>query len=232
MKAEHRNKLIQYVMIGAIVGLLVLVVWIICEYMFPGLLPLVRTGDEEAIAAYIQEEGAWLGAFLIILLCILQVVSVVIPDIPIHVAAGILYGWWRATIMCYIGFVLGNALVFFMARRLKKRFSAYFPVPDSKSWLIRQINSRRPSVVIGIACMVPGVPNGIIPYVAEQAHITGRGYTKAVASTAWLQILTNCLCGHFLIRGMYAAAIGAFVLQLLVIGVITLKRDVILGKFR
>ena len=45
MKAEHRNKLIQYVMIGAIVGLLVLVVWIICEYMFPGLLPLVRTGD-------------------------------------------------------------------------------------------------------------------------------------------------------------------------------------------
>ena len=85
-------------------------------------------------------------------------------------------------------------------------------------------------VVAGLACMVPGVPNGIIPYVAEQAHITGRNYTKAVAATAWLQILTHCLCGHFLIREKYLTAVLIYGTQIAVIAVIAWKRDVILGR--
>lgn len=78
--------------------------------------------------------------------------------------------------------------------------------------------------------MAPGVPNGIIPYVAEQAHITGRNYTKAVAATAWLQILTHCLCGHFLIREKYLTAVLIYGTQIAVIAVIAWKRDVILGR--
>ena len=231
MNLQHgKNRIIQIVAVGTVVLLSAVLLWVFLQYRFPGLMPLVRKGDEQAIAAYIHEEGAWIGALLIVLLCILQVMSIVLPGAPIHVAAGILYGWWRGVLMCYTGFVLGNALVFFLARRLKKRFSAYFPVPDRKSWLIRQINSRDPVVVAGLACMAPGVPNGIIPYVAEQAHITGRNYTKAVAATAWLQILTHCLCGHFLIREKYLTAVLIYGTQIAVIAVIAWKRDVILGR--
>ena len=85
-------------------------------------------------------------------------------------------------------------------------------------------------LVARLACIVPGVPNGIIPYVAEQAHITGRNYTKAVAATAWLQILTHCLCGHFLIREKYLTAVLIYGTQIAVLAVIAWKRDVILGR--
>ena len=130
MNLQHgKNRIIQILAVGAVVLLSAVLLWVFLQYCFPGLMPLVRKGDEQAIAAYIHEEGAWIGALLIVLLCILQVMSIVLPGAPIHVAAGILYGWWRGVLMCYTGFVLGNALVFFLARRLKKRFSAYFPVP-------------------------------------------------------------------------------------------------------
>ena len=166
------------------------------------------------------------------MLSALQVISIVLPGLPIHLAVGMIYGWVKASVVCYIGFVLGNALVFYAARRLGRRLGNYIPGLNRENWLTQKINSTHPAFVVALACMVPAVPNGAIPYIAARADITTRGYVMAVAATAWLQCVTNCLCGYFIILGQYAAAIIVFVIQLGIIGLISWKREALLGKLK
>ena len=156
----------------------------------------------------------------------------VLPGLPIHLAVGMMYGWVKASLACYFGFVLGNALVFYAARRLGRRLSSFIPGLNRDNWLTQKINSTHPAFVVAIACMLPAMPNGIIPYIAARADITGRGYVTAVASTAWLQCVTNCLCGYFIILGQYGMAVLVFVVQLIIIGLISWKREALLGKLR
>ncbi len=229
---ERREKLFGTFLIFLITAVIVLIIFLMFRYLFPGLLPLVRAGDEKGIAAYLNKEGAWKGLACSFLLCILQVMSVVIPCVPIHVATGLIYGLWTAWIVCYLGFIAGNVIVFTAARRLGRHISRLIPLPQKSNWLTQKINSAHPAVVIALACMIPAVPNGIIPYIAARSVLSTRGLAIAVAATSWLQVLTNCACGFFIIRGQIGMAVLVFVLQLLLIGVIAWKREPILGKLK
>ena len=120
--SEHQPKFHQKLIgISAIVLLLLLIVlifYVTFNHIFPGLWPLLKAGDEQGIARYLELEGEWKGLMLAVVLSALQVVSIVLPGLPIHLAVGMIYGWLKASIACYIGFVLGNAFVFAVARRL------------------------------------------------------------------------------------------------------------------
>ncbi len=231
MKHSNREYLKGYAIMALMILLILLfVVWIF-QYLFPGLLPLLMTRDDEAIADYIRSEGLWRGRFCVYILCIMQVVSIVIPSLPIHVAVGSIYGWWKSSILCYLGFVSGNALVFNAARRLGERVERFVPGIKDENWLTRKINTENPAVVVALACMIPGVPNGMIPYVASRTQMTQREYTKAIALSSWLQVLINCCCGHFLMQGDYIVAISMFLLQMVIIAILFWKRDKILVFF-
>ena len=226
MKTEKKRKLVGICAVLLLLLLIVFIFYMTFNRLFPGLWPLLKAGDEQGIAAYLEFEGEWMGLVLAVLLSALQVISVVLPGLPIHLAVGMIYGWVKASI------VLGNALVFYAARKLGRRLSSFIPGLTRDNWLTRKINSTHPAFVVAIACMVPALPNGVIPYIAARADITGRGYVAAVASTAWLQCVTNCLCGYFIILGQFAMAILVFVVQLMIIGLISWKREALLGKLR
>ena len=231
-QTSFRQKLIGVSAILVLLLLIVLIFYVTFNHLFPGLWPLLKAGDEQGIARYLELEGEWKGLILAAVLSALQVISIVLPGLPIHLAVGMIYGWVKASVVCYIGFVLGNALVFYAARRLGRRLGNYIPGLNRENWLTQKINSTHPAFVVALACMVPAVPNGAIPYIAARADITTRGYVMAVAATAWLQCVTNCLCGYFIILGQYAAAIIVFVIQLGIIGLISWKREALLGKLK
>lgn len=229
---KFHQKLIGISAIVLLLLLIVLIFYLTFNHIFPGLWPLLKAGDEQGIARYLELEGEWKGLMLAVVLSALQVVSIVLPGLPIHLAVGMIYGWLKASIACYIGFVLGNAFVFAVARRLGRRLGNYIPGLNRPNWLTQKINSTHPAFVVAIACMVPAVPNGAIPYIASRADITGRGYVGVVAATAWLQCVTNCLCGYFLILGQYLGAAIVFIAQLVIIGLISWKREALLGSLK
>ena len=156
MKQEFRQKLIGISAIILLLLLIVLIFYMTFNHIFPGLWPLLKAGDEQGIARYLELEGEWKGLILAVVLSALQVVSIVLPGLPIHLAVGMIYGWVKASIACYIGFVLGNAFVFAVARKLGRRLGNYIPGLNRQNWLTQKINSRHPAFVVAIACMVPG----------------------------------------------------------------------------
>lgn len=190
---------------------------------------ILKTGDQAQLIAYISGRSAFGGMFILYVMAVLQVVSVVLPGMLIQVSGALIFGWWKAFIICWCGFVSGNALVFCAARIMGKSLTDTLNLDSKNTWLVKQMNSRDPAFVTALACMIPGVPNGIIPYIASRTKLYLNQYVKAVAKSCWIQILLNCIAGHFLVRGEFTFSIFAISLQICILLVIARYRDRILS---
>ncbi|MDD6258113.1 MAG: VTT domain-containing protein [Erysipelotrichaceae bacterium] len=192
---------------------------------------LLRTGNQHELEEYLNAQDQIGGYSLLFILQVLQVISIFFPGMVIQIAGAMIYGWWKSFLICWIGFVFGNALVFGVARVFGKSLAFAFDDHDKKNnWLIEKINDGNQVFVVAIACLVPGIPNGIIPYLASRTSISLKDFALAVAGSSWIQIVLNCIAGHFLSRGEYLFMVFAFALQIALIVVITKNRDKLLKK--
>ena len=95
----------------------------------------------------------------------------------------------------------------------------------TSQWLMEKLNGTKQQFMVVIACMVPAIPNGIIPYLAARTEITAKEYVSAVAMGSWLQILLACMAGQFIINGQWLYTVLTVVFQCLVIVIILWKKD-------
>lgn len=198
------------ILIGA--ALLVFLLYQSFGTMLPGLIQVLKSGSEKEIAEYLNEAGRWDGLLCTVLLQFIQVVSIVLPGMPIQIAAGMVYGAWRAFLVTYFGYVAANVVVFAAARRVGSHVTDNLPSKMKNNWLLNKFNTIRPEFVVAMACLMPGVPNGIVPYIAAGTQITYKDFTIAVAAGSGVPILLSCLTGHFLLNGDYTFSVISIVL--------------------
>ncbi len=216
-----KEKLVPILMVIVIA----ILIWIAFGNKIPGLIPLLKEGDGEKIADYLAQETGIKGVIAVILLQMIQVVSIVLPGMAIQVAAGLIYGWLQGFFMCYFGFVLSNLLIFVFARKMGSGRLREVSMGRTSQWLMEKLNGTKPQFMVVIANMVPAIPNGVIPFIAAKTDITAKEYVTAVAMGSWLQILTSCMAGQFIIQGKWMFTGIAIAFQCLVIVIILLKRD-------
>lgn len=229
--AKKITQTVLFIIVIVCVFLLIFwMIWYILNHMFPELLQLLKSGNQQQISDYISAMGAWKGMLMIYLISILQVVSIFIPGIVIQLSAGLVFPWYIAFLLCYLGFVSGNVLVFLVARRLGDRVLNHLPINTKLQWLKDKTDSRKMIFYFGLACLVPGVPNGVIPYAAATTSITAKGFGAAIFASSWVQILSNCVAGHFLIRGQYLYMTISFIVQIIIIVAVALKRNYFLER--
>lgn len=231
MKKSDKKKQIGLLLL--LIGVFALTIFLIVHFFgdtFATLWKLLKDNDQAELEAYLNSQNEVSGLISIFILTILQVVSIFFPGMIIQVAAGVIYGWAKAFFACYLGFITGNVLVFYFARRFSNVMSAVLNMEKKSSWITDKINSTKPGFVFALACMIPGIPNGFIPYFASQTDIRTYQYTECVAVSSWIQILSNCVIGHFLIRGEYVYMIASLAIQIAIILIAIWKRDWFLGK--
>ena len=216
-----KEKLVPILMVIVIA----ILIWIAFGNKIPGLIPLLKEGDGEKIADYLAQETGIKGVIAVILLQMIQVVSIVLPGMAIQVAAGLIYGWLQGFLMCYFGFVLSNLLIFMFARRMGSGRLKDVSMGRTSQWLMEKLNGTKPQFIVVIANMVPAIPNGVIPFIAAKTSITAKEYVIAVAMGSWLQILTSCMAGQFIIQGKWMFTGIALAFQILVIVIILINKD-------
>ncbi|MEG2144135.1 MAG: hypothetical protein RRY40_02275, partial [Oscillospiraceae bacterium] len=98
---------------------------IIIPFLFPVVLTLVpdiyniiKTQNYAEIEGYLQSFG-FLGGFWAVIIQMLQVFSVVVPAPLIWISVGVVYGTIWGVLICTTGVVLGNLVVFTLARKFK-----------------------------------------------------------------------------------------------------------------
>ena len=224
-KKEKSKKIWRLVLFIALLALAVFLLWLFFGDTLTDLIKLVFSGKEDAVEEYLKQNGAWKGLLSTFILSALQVISIFFPGFAIQIAAGVIFGWSRAFLACYFGYVFGNILVFFVARKLGDQITDLIPTSkrnrESSMKLIEKMKSTRPTLVVAVANLLPIIPNGIIPYIAARSSIRNIRFTEAIMATCWIQIFFNCLAGGFLKHGQIGFMIGALAIQILLLVVVS-----------
>lgn len=229
-KLKKVNKNLIVAILIAVILLTAYLIYVFFGDFFAELYSLIRTGDQEQIAAYLNGQSQVGGYFALFFCSILQVVSIFIPGMVIQITGALIYGWWKSFLVCWIGFTAGNALVFVLARIFGKSIQIATKTEEKSTWLMSKINNGNPVLVIAVSCMIPGIPNGIIPYIAARSRITFQQFVRAVFESSSVQILMNCVIGHFLIRGEWAWMFVMIAAEALMIYIVIKYRDQLINR--
>lgn len=232
--AETVKKIKKSTIFIGVIAVVAMIVFIVYKFFGPQiveLFQLLEHGDQDELSAYLASQSSFHGYFMLWFICILQVVSIFFPGMVIHITGAMIYKWWKSFLICWFGFVSGNAIVFMLAKAFGKSISLAFEAKEKKqNWLVEKINHGNQVFVVAIACMIPGIPNGIIPYLAARTNITLKNFVLAVACSSWIQILLNCIAGHFWMQGEYGFMILAFAIEVAIIVIVAKNRDRILKQ--
>ena len=73
--------------------------------------------DPKEFRNWVQGTGIW-GKFLMIGISAFQIIVAVVPGEPIEIASGYAFGWIEGAILCLIGSIIGQTIVFLFAKNL------------------------------------------------------------------------------------------------------------------
>lgn len=202
-----KTKALRIAIAAGISALILALAMIVLDQALPGFIEVLREGDQQAIEDYLRAESNFRGMALAVLLQFLQIISVVFPGGPIHLATGIIFGVWIGVLVCLIGYVAGNGAVFLFSRRFQRQLSELLPVEKEggKGELIT--NSRHPAYMTCIACMLPFFPNGLIPHVAARTNLSFRSFILAISVGCLPSLLMMNAVGNSLLCGQYWLAL-------------------------
>lgn len=200
--------------------LIALIVVIAINAILPGFLDVLEHGDQAETEQYIRSFGSIRGVLLAFMLQFIQILSIFFPGGPIQIAIGIVFGTLEGFIICHLGYVSANVFVFFSARRLGNRLDQLFAGSNRTKRLKFISEAQHPGYVVALSCLMPFLPNGLVPYIAARTKITTLNFLISVYFGSVPTLLVLCAIGNKILLGDYLKV--ALLCGLLVVGVLLL----------
>lgn len=215
-----------------VLSVAVLVFVFLAAYNFiPEVLYILKEGDQAAMESYIRSSGKN-GAGILVLLQVLQTVTIVFPGIPIYMCAGIIFGRKLGTLICYITYVITNVGVFIFSRNVGEAADNLMN-NDKEAGIAKLMNkSKHPVRLIAALCVLPIIPNGIIPHIAAKSSLSLKQFILAVAVGCAPGIFIFVCCGDLILNGYFGLTMGicAGALVLLVVSYIFKEKFAVLAE--
>ena len=178
-------------MVG-MVALVVLIIYLGMRFAFPECYAALKNGDPEALHDFLSQGKTWKTLIVLFILQFVQIISIVLPSPPIHIAGGMVAGTLRAFATCHVSYCLANLTVFVLARKFSKSLNRLGSASGKTSKLTEMFEKSDPWIVVVLACMVPIVPNGLIPYAAAQTNMKKSVFTWSVFVGGFVPTLLLC----------------------------------------
>ncbi len=204
LKTTEKNQRARLVLSIIKISLLVLIVAGIPLYLYFFKLDWLRGfRDIDKIVEFLNSYKSE-SALIYIAFQIVQIVISVIPGQVFQVAAGYLFGFWRALLYAMTGAVLGTGLSFMLARLLGRDFLHIFFGEKKMSYYIQRLNSKRAYTLIFFLYLIPGIPKDMLSYAAGASEMRFKPFIL-LASVGRLPGMVGCLLiGTMAESGEYA----------------------------
>jgi len=217
---SKRTTILRVASLVAALLIIVLIVVVAINAILPGFLDVLERGDQTEIEQYIRSFGSIRGVLLAFLLQFIQILSIFFPGGPIQIAIGIVFGTLAGFLICHVGYVLANVLVFYSARKLGNRLDQLF-AGSSRTRRLKFISeAKHPGYVVALSCLMPFLPNGLVPYIAARTKITTLHFLISVYLGSIPTLLMLCAIGNKILLGDYLKV--AVLCAALVAGVVVL----------
>ena len=223
------KKWFQFALIEGVAVAIIALICFVVVHMMPGFLQVLQGGNESEIEAYLNENAGIQGMVCTGILQFLQVISIVFPGMPIQFAAGIVYGTWKGFVLCHVSYLAANLCVFLMARRFKGHMGSSGSLEKKFRKLDFIKNSKNPGYMTALACLIPVLPKGIVPYVACQTGMTARHFVFSAWCGSLFPILAMCAIGSRVMAGEYFLAIGLLIVFLIAVVLLSVFRKQVIG---
>ena len=209
----------------ASVGLLAILVLLGCLMLGGGNFELLKSAIKNE---YTTEElrdllrgFGWRGYITIVVLAMLQIVIPVLPAEPVQVLAGVTFGFPIGLLLCTIGVLLGNTVIFVLYKVYGNGIRQYF-VKNLHFDFDRAARSKRATALIFILYFLPAIPYGMICFFGASL---GMKYPRYIIVTLLGAIPSVCIgvgLGHI--------AVGSWILSLIILAVLIVLLSVLMAK--
>jgi len=192
-------------------------------FIFLGLLVFLFSGDNfdvlkeifnsNATKEEVQDAIDKLGirSYIVVgVLAMLQVVFTFVPAEPLHVVAGISFGLWRGILICLIGILLGNTLIYILNKVFGAKLKDFFTANIEFDFDRAKRSKKIAFIVILLYCL-PAIPYGIICFFAASM---GMKYSKYIWITGFGSIPSLFLdvgLGHVTMSTSWLISIIVFI---------------------
>lgn len=218
--AARRATVLRVLCLILAIAVIATIIVVALNAILPGFIDILEQSDQAAIEQYIRSFDSYQSVLLAFFLQFIQILSVFFPGGPIQIAIGIVFGTLDGFFICLAGYVLANLFVFFSARRLGNRFGQLFSNGSNTRKLKFITDAKHPGYVVALSCLMPLLPNGLVPYIAAKTKITTLQFSIAVFFGCIPTLLMLCAIGNKILKADYG--IVALLCALLVIGVLLL----------
>ena len=230
-----RNGIIKtLIQIGLILVVLALIFFSL-NSVLPGFIDVLANGQQSDVQEYLNSFHDFSGYAIGFLLQFIQIITIALPSVPIQVAVGVIFGTWRGFLVCYLGYVSANALIFISVRKLGAKLEQLLPgKPGEKTGSKKKnfiTDAKYPAFSVFFASVLSVIPNGLIPYVASKTKIGFRSYMLAVMTGCIPTVLTLCAVGDQLVEGDFLSAALYVAPLLLFAGLLLWQRKNILSLY-
>lgn len=194
------NKRKKYRMIAGLIFVVVTAAIVCCllHVHTPEILKLLDKGNVTGIEHYIRNEGSR-GRLILLFLQVLETVTIVLPSMPVYICAGAVYGKLQGLAMCYITNLVMNLLIFRFARKTGvsvEEFSKFQKNPRLEEWMKE---TEHPDRLVLLMCLLPIIPNGLIPVLSSQTRVTTGAFLRALAVGCLPGMTVFVCCGDLLL---------------------------------
>ena len=192
---------IRAAIMSVFILLAVFLVYLVVKQTMPDIIPLLESGDEQALEDYLGRDMSVTGILCMALLQMVQVWSIVISGVIVNVAAGVVYGTWRAFVICLLASSLAHGVSFTFYQRLGRQLDRLLPSSGGSAKLDLIARSAHPAYTVVTLCFLPILPNGFIPIAASRSRLKAWQFTLAMLCGSAFSTFVYCWLGSSLVQG-------------------------------
>lgn len=144
------------------------------------------------------------------LLAMIQVVFTFIPAEPLHVISGISFGLWKGILVCFIGILIGNTIIYILNKLFGSKLKDFFSTNIDFDFEKAKTSTKLALIVIILYCL-PAIPYGIICFFAASMNMKYPKYILITGLGSIPSLILDVGLGHITMATSWVVSIIVFV---------------------
>lgn len=149
-----------------------------------------------------------------------QIIIAVIPGEPIEIASGYAFGWFWGAVLCLIGTLLGQMVVFLFAKKFGMGFVEIFVSKEKLEKMEYLKDNKKIYMTIFFIFLIPGTPKDVLSYAAGITTIKLVPFLLVSGVARVPSVVSSTVGGCCLCNKNYTKAAIIFIVTLIISGLL------------
>ncbi len=169
------------------------------------------------------------GAVTLSLLSMMQVVLTFLPAEPVQVLSGIGYGFGYGFLICLIGVILGNTVIYILNKACGSKVSKYFHKNIDLDF-DKLRHSKKVAFFVLLLYFLPAIPYGMICFFSASLDLKYPKYILLTTFGSSVSIVIGVSMGHLAMSTSWIISIIVFCVLVALIVILAVKRKALFKK--